>query len=97
MLAHIDLQSGDRPAAEDQLEAVLLLDPANRDALLSLAKEHLEDRRFADVVELLEPRSKDASVTVDELQLLSQAYVSLGRTADANKVRAQMETVQRRR
>ena len=97
LLAHIDLQSGDRPAAEDQLEAVLLLDPANRDALLSLAKEHLEDRRFADVVELLEPRSKDSSVTVDELQLLVQAYVSLGRTADANKVRAQMETVQRRR
>jgi choline-sulfatase len=97
LLAHIDLKSGDRAAAEDQFEAVLLLNPANRDAMLSLAEEHLEDRRYADVVELLEPRVKDASVSVDELQLLIQAYVGLGRTADANKVRAQMETLRHRR
>ena len=97
LLAHIDLKSGDRAAAEDQFEAVLLLNPANRDALVSLAEEHLEDKRFADVVELLEPHVKDASVTVDELQLLVQAYVGLGRTADAEKVRAQMETLQHRR
>jgi arylsulfatase A-like enzyme/Tfp pilus assembly protein PilF len=97
LLAHIDLKSGDRAAAEDQFEAVLLLNPANRDALLSLAEEHLEDRRFADVVELLEPHDKDASVSVDELQLLVQAYVGLGRTADAEKVRAQVETLQHHR
>jgi choline-sulfatase len=97
LLARIDLKSGDRAAAEDQFEAVLLLSPANRDALLSLAQEHLEDKRFADVVELLEPHVKDASVTVDELQLLVQAYVSLGRTADAKKVRAQVQTLQHRR
>ena len=97
LLAHIELKSGDRAAAEDQFEAVLLLNPANRDALLSLAEEHLENKRFADVVELLEPRIKDASVTVDELQLLIQAYVSLGRTTDAEKVRAQVKTLQHRR
>jgi hypothetical protein len=73
------------------------LNPANRDAFLSLAEEHLEDKRFADVVELLEPHVKDASVTVDELQLLVQAYVSLGRSADAEKVRARMRTLQRHR
>jgi len=97
LLAHIDLKSGDRVAAQDQFEAVLLLNPANRDALLSLVEEHLEDKRFADVVALLEPRVKDASVSVDELKLLGQAYESLGRTADAKKVRAQMETLQRHR
>ena len=95
LLAHIDLKSGDRVAAEDQFEAVLLLDPANQEALISLAKEHLDDKRFADVVELLEPHVKDASV--DELLLLIQAYVGLGRTADANKVRAQVETLQHNR
>jgi choline-sulfatase len=97
LLAHVDLKSGDRAAAEDQFEAVLLLSPTDRDALVSLAEEHLEDKRFADVVELLEPRIKDPSVTVDELQLLVQAYVSLGRTADAQKLRAQVETLQHRR
>jgi predicted Zn-dependent protease len=97
LLAHIDLKSGDRVAAEDQFEAILLLDPVNRDALLGLAQEHLEDRRFADVVELLEPHVKDASASVDELQVLAQAYASLGRTADADKVRAQIKTLQRHR
>ena len=97
LLAHIDLKSGDRVAAEDQFEAVLLLDPVNRDALLGLAQEHLEDRQFADVVELLEPHVKDASVSVEELQVLAQAYLSLGRTADAEKVRAQIKTLQRHR
>ena len=84
-------------AAEDQFEAVLLFDSANRDALLGLAEEHLDDRRFADVVELLEPHVKDASVSVDELQVLVQAYVSLGRTADAEKLRAQIKILQRHR
>ena len=97
LLAQVDLKSGDRAAAEDQFEAILLLDPANRDALVALAKEHLEDKRFADVVELMEPHVTDPSVTVDELNLLVQAYVSLGRTADANKVRAQIETLQHHR
>ena len=97
LLAHIDLKSGDRAAAQDQFEAVLLLNPADPDALGSLAEEHLEDKQFADVVELLEPHAKDASVTVDELQLLVQAYLGLGRTADAEKLRAQVRTLQHRR
>jgi arylsulfatase A-like enzyme/thioredoxin-like negative regulator of GroEL len=95
LLAHIELKSGDRAAAQDQFEAVLLLDPSNHDALLGLAKEHLEDGRFADVVELLEPHLKDASASVDLLQLLMQAYAGLGRTADAKKVRDRFETLQR--
>jgi arylsulfatase A-like enzyme/Tfp pilus assembly protein PilF len=97
LLAQVDLKSGDRAAAEDQFEAILLLNPANPDALVALAKEHLEDKRFADVVELLKPHVTDPSVTVDELNLLVQAYVSLGGTADANKVRAQVETLQHHR
>ena len=96
LLAHIDLQSGDRAAAEDQFEAALLLNPANKDAFLGLAKEYFADGRFDDVVELLEPRCKDASVSVDVLQLLMKAYASAGRTADAERVRARVETLQRR-
>jgi predicted Zn-dependent protease len=96
LLAHIDLQSGDRAAAEDQFEAALLLNPASKDAFLALAKEYLADRRFDDVVELLEPRCKDASVSVDVLQLLMKAYAGAGRTADAEKVRARVETLQHR-
>jgi len=91
LLARIDLKSGDRAAAEDQLEAVLVSNPANQEALLSLATEYLRDRRFADVVDLLEPRAQDGSVSADALVLLVQAYVSLGRTADAEKVQARLK------
>jgi choline-sulfatase len=95
LLANVELKSGDRAAAQDQFEAVLLLDPSNHDALLGLAKEHLEDGRFSAVVELLEPRVKDAGVRGDLLQLLMQAYIGLGRGADAKKIRDQLETLQR--
>lgn len=97
LLANVDLKLGDRAAAEDQFEAVLLLDPAHHDALLGLAREQLKEKRFTDVVDLLGPHVKDASVSADLLQLLMQAYVGLGRTADAEKVRAQVHTSQRPR
>jgi tetratricopeptide (TPR) repeat protein len=94
-LANLALKVGDRAAAEDQFNAVLLLDPANHDALLGLAQEQLKEKRFAEVVDLLGPQVKDGSAEL--LQLLMQAYVGLGRTADAEKVRAQLRTAQRRR
>ena len=95
MLARIDLESGDRAAAEDQFEAALLLNPASSDALLGLAKEYLADKRFGDAVELLEPHFKDGSVSADGLQMLVAAYVGTGRTADAEKVRARLGEAQR--
>jgi arylsulfatase A-like enzyme/Tfp pilus assembly protein PilF len=95
LLANVDLKLGDRAAAEDQFEAVLLLDPSNHDALLGLAQEQLKEKRFTDVVDLLGPRAKGASA--DLLQLLMQAYENLGRTADAEKVHSQLRASQRRR
>jgi choline-sulfatase len=93
LLAQIELKSGDRAAAEDQFEAVLLLQPANKDALLSLATEYLQGRRFADVVELLQPHAQGASVTVDVLQLLAQAYAGLGRNSDAARIRSHIQAL----
>ena len=95
LLANVDLKLGDRAAAEDQFNAVLLLDPANHDALLGLAQEQSKEQRFTDVVDLLGPHVKGASAEL--LQLLMQAYVNLGRTADAEKVRTQLRASQRRR
>jgi Tfp pilus assembly protein PilF len=95
LLANVDLKLRDRAAAEDQLEAVLLLDPANHNALLGLAREQLEEKRFTEVVNLLGPRVQGASA--DLLQLLVQAYLGLGRTADAERVRGQLHGSQRRR
>jgi hypothetical protein len=49
------------------------------------------------VVGLLEPHAKDASLSGGLLQLLMQAYVNLGRTAEAEKVRTRLHTSQRPR
>ncbi len=96
LLARIDLELGDRAAAEDQFEAALVLDPANKDALLGLAKEKLADRKFAEVVELLALHTSDTGLSRDALPLLVQAYAALGRTADANHARAEMAALARR-
>jgi arylsulfatase A-like enzyme/Tfp pilus assembly protein PilF len=85
LLATLDSRLGDSAAAGDELEAVLLLDPVNHDALLELARQELEAKRFADVVELLEPQVKNNN---DLRQLLIQAYLALGRHADAEKLRS---------
>jgi choline-sulfatase len=95
LLAHIDLKSGDRVAAEDQFEAALILDPANHVALLGLGHAYLTDKRYADLLELLEPRFKDGSGGVDELELLVQGYAGAGRSADAEKVRARLDSLQK--
>jgi choline-sulfatase len=95
LLANVDLKLSDHAAAEDQFEAVLLLDPANHDALLGLAREQSKEKRFTEVVDLLGPHVKDANAEL--LQLLMQAYMNLGRTADAEKVRAQLRASQRPR
>jgi choline-sulfatase len=97
LLANVDLKLGDRAAAEDQFNAVFLLDPANHDALLGLAQAQLKEKRFTEVVGLLEPHAKDASLSGGLLQLLMQAYVNLGRTAEAEKVRTRLHTSQRPR
>jgi choline-sulfatase len=96
LLARIEVESGDRAAAEDQFEAALLLNPGSVDALIGLAKEYLADKRFVDLIELLEPHVNDGSVSADGLQLLVQAYVGAGRTADAEKVRARIGDLQQR-
>lgn len=97
LLAQLDFDAGDRSAAEDQLEAVLLLDPANQKALIALGKAYLAEKRSADAIALLEPQTGEASVTVELLDLLRQSYVAAGRTADAEKIQARLQTVQPRR
>jgi thioredoxin-like negative regulator of GroEL len=87
LLADLEMKTGQKAAAEDQLQAVLLLQPAEHDALLALARKQLQEKRFGEVVELLASQGDGTPGHEDLAQLLIQAYVALGRTADANKVR----------
>jgi choline-sulfatase len=95
LLAQIDFKSGDRSGAQDQLEAVLLLDSANEHALRLLGSEYLEEKRFGAAADLLEPHAQGATVTVAVLQLLAQAYEGLGRTSDAARIRRRIKASKR--
>ncbi len=93
LLAQIDLKSGYRSGAQDQLEAVLLLDSANQQALRLLGSEYLAEKRYEDTVALLEPHTQTANA--DVLQLLVQAYERLGRSAAATRLRRRIQTLKR--
>ncbi len=94
LLAQVDLKLGDRAAAKDEYEAVLLLQPAQHDALLGLAREHMEQKQFGDVVDLLEPAVNDAA-DLDLMELLQQAYERLGRINDAARLQKRLRSKSR--
>jgi len=83
LLGQIYFHSGDTHAAEDQLEAAALMQPENVEAKTSLSKVLISQKRFADVVELLEPLAKSSSNDPDVFDSLAKAYTGLGRIEDA--------------
>ncbi len=85
LLGQIYFRSGDANAALEQFEEAALLQPENVEAKTSLAKVLLSQKKFTDVVELLEPVAESSSNNADVFESLAQAYTALGRLADAQK------------
>jgi choline-sulfatase len=95
LLGQIYFRSGDTKAAQDQLEAAALMQPENVEARTSLSKVLISQKKFADVVELLEPLAKSSTDNPDVFESLAQAYTGLGRLEDAR--RAEFRAKARRR
>lgn len=91
LLGQICFRSGDLQTAEDELEAAALMQPENVEAMTSLSKVLLSQKKFKDVVELLEPLAKSSSNDPEVSDLLSQAYTGLGRIGDARSARLRAE------
>src|SRR6266852_6340204 len=85
LLGQIYFRSGDANAALEQLEDAALLQPGNVEAKTSLVKVLLSQKKFTDVVELLEAVAESSSNNADVFESLAQAYTALGRLADAQK------------
>jgi predicted Zn-dependent protease len=85
LLGQFYFRSGDPKAAQDQLEAAALMQPDNVEARTSLSKVLISQKKFADVVELLEPLAKSSGSNPDVFELLAQAYTGLGRLEDARR------------
>jgi predicted Zn-dependent protease len=85
LLGKLYFRSGNATAALDQLEDAALLRPENVDAKTALSQVLLSQKKFADVVELLEPVAHSSSNNADVFESLAQAYRGLGRLKEAQQ------------
>jgi choline-sulfatase len=94
LLGKLYFRSGDTSAALDQLEDAALLQPENVEAKTALSQVLLSEKKFADVVELLEPIAK-SSDNADVFACLAQAYSGLGRSKEAQRAEARVKSLKR--
>ncbi len=85
LLGQVFLGLKDVKAAEDQFEAVLLLQPERVDAQIGIARTKLADQKFADALRQLVPLSKSQPRNADIFTLLAKAYSGLGRKLEARR------------
>jgi tetratricopeptide (TPR) repeat protein len=94
-IAQILQAQGDRAAAAPRFERAIELRPDFPEALVAVAKIRMEAKRYADAAGLLEraikiePRSEVAHYN------LMLAYRNAGRTADAQREKAELDKLQR--
>jgi len=94
LLGKLYFRSGDTSAALDQLEDAALLQPENVEAKTALSQVLLSEKKFADVVELLETVAKSSRDNPDVFACLAQAYSSLGRLKEAQRAAARVKALQ---
>jgi arylsulfatase A-like enzyme/Tfp pilus assembly protein PilF len=94
-LGRVYLHLNDWQAAEDQFETAVLLQPGSSEAQIDLGKALIQQKKFADAVELLEPVADSSSGAPEMFALLAQAYTGLGRRHDAQWAEARAKTPQK--
>jgi len=90
-MAHLNLSSGRIDEAERLLKQALGMFPGYHYALGNLAKVRIQQKRFADAVELLQQRYQ-AAPHAENLYDLAEALQLAGRTDQAQKAFAEFET-----
>jgi tetratricopeptide (TPR) repeat protein len=93
LLGQVFLGLKDVKAAEDQFEAVLLLQPESMDAQLGIARTQLADQKFAEALRQLAPLSKTQPRNADVFTLLAEAYSGLGRKLEARQAESRAHTL----
>ncbi len=93
-LGRVYLGLNDSKAAEEQFEAAVLLQPGSSEAQLNLAKALVNQKKFAEAMELLEVVAEPSSRNPEIFELLAQAYTSLGRRQDAQRAQLRAKALQ---
>jgi len=88
LLGRVYIGLKDPEAAEDQLEAALLIKPESVEAQLALAEAEIADSKFAQAAQQLEALAQSQPKNADVFDLLSKAYSTVGKTAEAERAQA---------
>ena len=89
-MAHLKLATGKSSQAENLLQQALAMFPGYHYALGNLAKVRIQQKRYADAVELLKQRYEGAP-HAENLYELAEALQLAGRTQEAEKAFAEFE------
>jgi choline-sulfatase len=95
LLGKLYFRSGNAEAALDQLEDAAILQPENVEAKTTLSQVLISQKKFADVVESLEPVADSSSKNADVFELLAQAYRGLGRWKEAQRAEARAKALKK--
>ena len=85
LLGDIYLKMRNGQAAEDRFEAVLLLQPANLEAEIGVAKANLTEGDFEEALAVLKPLSKSHRENVEIWRLLNQAHRAAAKRSAVKK------------
>ncbi len=88
LLGQVYLGLNNAKAAEDQFEGALLLQSGNLEAQLGIAKAQLAENNFNDATQRLDALSKSQPRNAEVFDLLAQAYLGLGKKAEAQRAEA---------
>ena len=96
LLGDVYLGLKDAKAAEDQFEASLLLQPNGVEGRLGIAKAQIQEGKFSDALQQLQPLSKSQPNNADVFELMAQCYAGLGKTEEANRTANRAKLLQRK-
>jgi len=95
LLGSVYLDLRNLPAAADQFEAVLLVQPASLEGQLGLAKTQLAQSSFSEAARGLEGLSKTQRDNAEVFELLAQAYRRLGKGPEAQRAEARAKLLRK--
>ena len=88
LLGNVYLDLKNPAAADDQFEAVLLVQPTNVEGQLGVAKSQLAQSKFNEAAKGLQDLAKSQTSNADVFDLLAQAYRGLGKNVEAQRAQA---------
>jgi len=96
LLGDVYLALSDAKAAEDQFEASLLLQPNSLEGQIGIAKAQIQEGKFSDALQQLQPLSKSQPSNAEVFDLMAQCYRGLGKSEEATHAASRAKLLQKK-